>query len=292
MIHRLLLYLCPLLLLVLILLSHSFRKPIQLTASNEFLPVMLRGFFSRKETSSLLSVSNAKSSSVNSVSALVSDMIGRHEGRMSGVPSFYNWIVGPRIGMGNSPGSFRWMTAWGQIYREANASLPSNTRVEIRNIKAYVLRKSDNRWYLLQQSSSVEGSAFREDYANNQNILLSKRNESGDATSIRLLPGYNFHFWPATPRARIQPGNISGMYVTFQARLISDNSRLPDDRSTARILAGAGGDYWLNESGGWNGSTNADFAIGKMKFLTTKWQSFNAHTLDSVKLRINPPPLE
>src|SRR4051812_2778910 len=46
------------------------------------------------------------------------DMIGKHAGRMHGVPPTYNWAKHPRVGVGNHPDrhGFSAVSAWGQIY--------------------------------------------------------------------------------------------------------------------------------------------------------------------------------
>lgn len=223
---------------------------------------------------------------------ILNDMLGQHEAKLSGVPDEYSWAIGPRIGMGNNPGAWNAMTAWGQIYKVADSSLPPNTRVEIKDLRAYQLSKASQQWHLLQSPGEIEGSAFREDYLDNLNVSPDLRHESEKSISVRLAPGFNFHFWPASGRVPINPNDIGGMYVTFQARLVSHDPYLPDDRSQARILAGAGGDYWLSIANPWDGMTNADFAIGKMKLLTTDWQFFSAHTLSCEMLVLSPPPLE
>ena len=60
---------------------------------------------------------------------LARDMIGKHEGRMHGVPRSYNWAKGPRVGRGNRPGRFRAMSVWGSIYEDAKGSPARNVRV-------------------------------------------------------------------------------------------------------------------------------------------------------------------
>ena len=230
---------------------------------------------------------------INSVATILSDMQGSHEGRLSGVPDSYDWAKRPRLGMGNKPGSFRALTAWGQIYREAGAAVPANTRIEIRNMKAYILHKSDNKWHKVQESVGVEGGAYVEDFAGDKSIAPDARKEPSGSVSVKLTPGYNYHFWPAAGRATFDPNDLAGVYVTYQARLILNNSSATDDRAQARFLAGAGGDYWLNATAqGNNFKTNGDFAIGKMKLVTKKWRTFNAITLSADQIRSAPPPIE
>lgn len=251
---------------------------------------------------SLLSCGDSTSSTVppntviadipNSVEIIINDMKLPHEGRPHGVPASYDWALRPRVGMGNNPGTFRAMVAWGQLYEDTNGNPATNTRVQIRDIKAYMLSKSDNRWHLLQNSRLVQGAAFREDFVDNSNKPADIRHEDDGSISVTAGEGYNFHFWSPT-RTSIDPNDIAGMFTTVQARLVMNNPSRPDDRSQARYLIDMGGDYWLDVAAQWDYlKTNGDIGIGRFKYVTMGWQSFNMTTLSEDEIRRNPPPLE
>jgi hypothetical protein len=208
-----------------------------------------------------------------------------------GVPTSYSWASGPRIGWGNNPQGFQAMTAWGQLYEAATGNSATNTRVQIRNIRAYMLSKRDGQWYLLQSSTGVEGAAFREDYVANINQPANIRYEPDGSISVKVGQGYNFHFW-SPGRAPIDPNDVDGIFTTVQARLIIDNPQQADDRTQARYLLSMGGDYWLNLTANWDYlKTNGDIGIGKFKYVTTNWQAFNMTTLSAEQLGQNPPPI-
>ena len=214
-----------------------------------------------------------------------------HEGKPHGVPTSYGWALGPRISMGNNSGDFSAMLAWGQLYEDIAGNPATNTRVQIRNIEAYLLSKRDNRWYILQSSRLVHGAAFREDFANNTNKPADIRYENDGSISVTAGGGYNFHFW-ASNRTAIEPNDIGGIFTTVQARLVLNNPSLPDDRDKARYLLDVGGDYWLNLTVGWNyWKTNGGIGVGRFKYVRTGWQSFNMTTLSESEIRRNPPPL-
>lgn len=239
-------------------------------------------------------VADAKAGSpvaVNTLTTIISDMTLPHQAKPHGVPDDTGWAVKPRVGMGNDPKSFRAMTAWGQLYEAAEGNPSQNTRVQIRDLETYILSKRDGRWHLTQWGREVEGAAYREDFARDENKPADVRHEPDGSISVKAGRGYNFHFWPHG-RVPIDPGDIAGVLTTVQARLIPDTPRLPDDRDRARYVLGAGGDYWSNVSAGWdNFKTNADIGIGRFKFVTVQWQAFNMTTLDARRLRLNPPPL-
>ena len=96
---------------------------------------------------------------INSVATIISDMQPPQDAAPHGVPKHYSWANGPEIGMGNNPKDFKAMMTWGQLYEAEQGNPASNTRVQIRNIKAYLLSKQDNKWHLLQNSKGVEGAA-------------------------------------------------------------------------------------------------------------------------------------
>lgn len=251
---------------------------------------------------SLVSCVNSNSSTVppstittdipNSIEIIINDMKLPHEGRPHGVPTSYDWALRPRLGMGNNPGTFRAMVAWGQVFEDLNGNPAANTRVQIRDIKAYMLSKGDNQWHLLQNSHLVEGGAFREDFVDDISKPADIRYEEDGSISVTAGGGYNFHFW--TPaRTSIDPNDIAGIFTTVQARLVINNPSQADDRSQARYLLDMGGDYWLDLSAQWdNWETNGDIGIGRFKYVTTEWQSFNMITLSEEEIRQNPPPLE
>jgi hypothetical protein len=250
-------------------------------------------YFSLLGCFNLLSVAlHAQQAPLNSVETILYDMKGLHEGRPHGVPLSYNWSQAPRVGMGNNPGGFRAFTAWGQVYEDAKGSSATNTRVQLKNIKTYVLSKKDGTWRLVQESADVQGAAYREDFIDDINKPANVRAED-EGISVKLEPGYNFHYWPPTGRADIDPEDIAGVFTTMQARLITDDETKPDDRAEARYLLSMGADYWLNATAQWDQwKTNGDVAIAKFKYVTAAWQAFNMISVAEDVLRENPPPLE
>lgn len=216
-----------------------------------------------------------------------------HEGRPHGVPKYYDWVLKPRLCMGNNPKNFKAVIAWGQVYEDIEGNPAKNTRVQIRDMKAYMLSKKDGRWHLLQSSRRVEGAAYKEDFVDDINKPADIRKEADGSISVKAGEGYNFHFWPTTGRVTIDPDDIAGMFTTVQARLIVDDPNQPDDRSRARYLLDVGGDYWLDLTSDWDQwKTNGDIGIGRFKYVKKGWQSFNMISLSENKVRKNPPPIK
>ena len=233
-----------------------------------------------------------EAATVNSVETVIADMQATHEAAPAGVPDSYDWAKGPRMGAGNSPGRFGAITAWGQLYEAVGGNPASNTRVQFRRMKLYVLSKREGKWRLLQQVDKVEGAAYREDFVNDESKAADVRNEPDGTVSVKAGNGYNYHFWPPG-RAAIDSTDIGGVFSTVQARLIPDNPSQPDDRDKARYLLSMGADYWLDLAAQWdNFKTNGDVAIGRFKLVTKHWKAFNMTSLPADALRRNSPPLE
>lgn len=209
--------------------------------------------FVRKSVFLLLLVFNfgTKAQIVNSLETLISDMTLPHEDKVAGVPESYDWAHGPRLGRGNEPGNFKAFIAWGQVYEAASGNPANNTRVQLKNIKAYLLSKADGEWHLLQASTDVQGAAYREDFVNDESKTPKLRTEADGSISVTAGDGYNFHFWTSSGRSTIDPDDVAGVFTTVQARLIVDDPSLPDDRATAKYLLSMGGDYWLSLSAQW-----------------------------------------
>ncbi len=231
---------------------------------------------------------------VNSVDEIVNDMKPPHEGYPHGVPESLDWFQRPRVGMGNTPPT-DWLafTAWGQLYEDVDENPATNTRVQIRSIKAYILSKRTNQWTQLQSSVEVSGAAYAESFEDDRNIPADIRQETdGGGISVTSGNGFNFHFWPPN-RATIDPTDIAGVFTTVEARLILNDSTKPDDRATARYILSMGADYWKSLDAQWDyWKTNSDAVIGKFKYVRNEWRAFNAHTLSEEALRSNPPPTE
>jgi hypothetical protein len=237
-------------------------------------------------------VDSQSSTPINSIATIISDMQPPHEGIPHGVPKSYDWVAKPRVGSKN-PKKYNAAIAWGQLYEAEQGNPATNTRVQIKNIKAYYLSKSDGKWYLLQSSTTVQGAAYREDFKDDIKKPADIRDESDGSVSVKAGSGYNFHFWTVTGKSAINPDNVGAMFTTVQARLVVDNPAKGDDRSQARYLLNMGGDYWLNVTATWNDlTTNEDFGVGKFKYVTTNWQAFNAITLSPDEILRNPPPIE
>lgn len=208
------------------------------------------------------------------------------------LPDGYDWQLGPVIQSGNNAGGMRAATTWGVVFVDRGTTedpARSNTRVQVRASKTWLLSKSTGRWVLVADGTQP-GRAFREDFSGDVSWPMNVRGEL-EGVSGRLDFGtgrHAWHFW--SPRGVLDPNDIAGMYGSFQARLILDNPVGPDDRSfwSQRLLVGAGIDYWADLNAAWPNNLGA--SIGRFKLAGNDWRYYTTTTLTPEQLQLNPPP--
>ena len=226
-------------------------------------------------------------------SLLAHDMVGKHAGRMHGVPLNYNWAKRPRVGAGNHPArhGFHAVSAWGQIYEDAEGSPARNVRVSCRDISLWLLSRRTGKWRRANASKSINGANYVEDFEGNASKPADLRQEPNGATSATLGGGYNFHFYALRERTLIEPSDVGGVVALYSARVIMDDPEGPDERHLARYLASAGADYWLDKTVGVEPGTSADVGIGKARYLGPDWLTLTMATLPLRQLERNSPPV-
>jgi hypothetical protein len=222
---------------------------------------------------------------------IIGDMTLPHEGLPHGVPASYNWYSKPRPGEIEPKIGWTAAIAWGQVYEWAGGNAATNTRIQIKDLTLYYLSKKDNKWHLLQSSVRVSGANYVENFAGDVNKPADIRIESDGSISTTCGGGYNFHFWPVTGRSKFPVNEVAGCFVTVKARLIVGDNTKPDDRDKARYLMSVGGVWWESLTAPWdNFKTNADMGIGRFRFITNDWKSFNMFSVPVDTIRKNPPP--
>jgi hypothetical protein len=232
-------------------------------------------------------------SAQTTLNEIINDMILPHEGLPHGVPSNFNWQSKPRVGATAPGAGWTAAIAWGQVYEWAGGNTATNTRIQIKDLAMFYLSKKDNNWHLLQSAVSVSGANYVEDFAGDVNKPANIRVEAGGSISTTCGNGNNFHFWPNSGRITIPKDDVAGCFVTVKARLIVNDANLPDDRDKAKYLMSVGGDWWESLTAVWdNWKTNWDIGIGRFRFITSEWKSFNMYSVHADTIRNNPPPFD
>lgn len=222
----------------------------------------------------------------------VADMSDEHDFKPQGVGRA-NWGRHARVGYRKPPDGWSCAVMWGQIYPAEGGDPSVNARVQIRDLRLWYLSRRDDRWHELQASAGLEGAAYRQDFAGDENVPADMRKEMDGSVSVKMAPGRNFHFWPTGGRADLKPGDVAAMASSFRARLVLDDASKPDDLDSARLVGSCGGDFWRAPGVQWaaDWSNNGDWAIGRFKLITREWKVFTATNAEPELLRKNPPPL-
>jgi hypothetical protein len=231
----------------------------------------------------------------NPLSVAVDDMTLPHQGYPHGVPASYDWAQGPVERSQAIPGRFHAVVAWGQVYEDRCGNPAHNTRVQIKDIRIYLLDRWGGTWRLLQHARRVAGAAYRESFSPPIHRPADIRSEPDGGISVKAGGGFNFHFY-SPDRARIRPKHVAALLATVQARLIVDDPTRPDDRSHARYILSVGADLWRDTVIEYDrDENNPDMGMGRFRYVTPDWQSFNMlymrGGIDPSRFLSNPPPL-
>jgi hypothetical protein len=262
---------------------------------------------------------------LNTIDTIVSDMrlkndavLRYYENRTVG------WYVGPGIvqlgndpRMTNAPDWFkssypsmindtymRAMLPWLVIFDGVDHNA-TNTRVHLRNMRAFYKSRSTGEWRSLGMSPGASGFNTSKTNLVGGSIPEDKRKNADGSVEIKPPSDTRFawHGWWDAGKVTINPTDIQAVFVTVQARLTVDNPAQADDRSRSQYLLQTGADYYYDAAWQW---TVGQPGVGtsRSKLVKNDWQAFNMMTFTDVGLsepgggiteaqfRAAPPPLE
>ncbi|MFT4101542.1 MAG: hypothetical protein QM674_11005 [Burkholderiaceae bacterium] len=262
---------------------------------------------------------------INNADTIVNDMKLKNDMVLRGYEDKTSgWYVGPGyVMMGNDPRLTN-TPSWWQASNPGRASseylravLPwvvifdgvgsnaSNTRVQIRNFRAYYKSKSSDQWVSLGSSAGASGAVYGKSSLFGATTAENNRTNSDGSTEIKPPTDVNYawHGWWGKGRVTISPTDIAAMFVTLQARLVVDDPKQADDRASARYLVQIGADYYKDTATSWSFVVPSAMTA-RSKLVTNDWQAFSATTFSNVGIqepgggiteaafRAAPPPLE
>ena len=262
---------------------------------------------------------------LNTLDTVVSDMRLMNDAVLRGYENrTVGWYVGPGyVVLGNDPRMSNSPQWFRQAYPEyvngtyMRALLPwlvifdgvdnraTNTRVHIRNMRAWYLSRSTGQWRSLGLSPGVSGFNTGKATLVGGSIAEDKRSNPDGSVEVKppSNPSYAWHGWWNNGRTPIDPTDIRAMLVTLQARLTVDNPAAGDDRSRSQYMIQVGADYYYDQN--WNWTIGAPgVGTSRSKLVRNDWQAFNLFTFTDVgisepgggiseaEFRRNPPPLE
>jgi hypothetical protein len=222
------------------------------------------------------------SATLNSTARIEYSMDGPHEALLDGVPPSWSWGSTPQVDDPADAMGYTAVTAWGQVYAQAGAAEPAqgSVRIELKNMQLYAWSKTRHQWSQVQGSVRPDGAHYADDFANNASNAADWRTEGDGGISSSMVGGFNLHFWPSG-RGTVSPGDVDGIYVTFQARLIGPGA------GSAKYLANAGADWWLNTDASYPNNTGV--GEGRFMFLSPSWQAFDFWTGGAYGPAASPP---
>jgi hypothetical protein len=187
-----------------------------------------------------------------------------------------------------APSGWSALTAWGQVYQEAGASVSPNAAsdtVQIANFKTYV-HLTNGTWVEVQNQAQdgISGGHYIADFsAGDAHLPLSEQTLSDGSVSFDAPPsGYNDHFWPSL-RGTFTPGTVDGVFV---------EADMKTNDPSANLVAQLGADWWRNATAQYAGLNANNTAVGLNDWtkLTTQWQTLYYTSLSPQQLRADPPP--
>jgi hypothetical protein len=262
---------------------------------------------------------------INTIDTIVDDMRLPNDRALAGIPSSYSWSRAAQVIMGAEPrgtGTPSWWNPYDQRFKSGaywKAILPwfvifdgtgnsaRNTRVQVRDMKLWMKRKSDGQWVMLDHAKSVSGELYPKSL---QGANVTKPDSRDDADGTSILPpggGMVYHGW-SNGFSTMDGADLGALFITLQARLVQDDPARGDDRAQSEYLLHVGGDYYPDTSTRVTDLAPAYYfpgiGVSRAKLVTNEWRAFSFATLDVAAgnpgggamsedaFRRAPPPLD
>jgi hypothetical protein len=201
------------------------------------------------------------------------------------------WTGAALVEVGNdAPSWANSLTGWGEVYRDTTDANDTNTKVEVRNMRVSLLSRSSGQWRQLNSTAGVGYGGYAENYSSSA-PLEEVTTMSDGGIAAKIPHGSVFHFWPdGSNVVNVDTGDIGGIFVAVQAKLLVGNASQPDDTAIARYTVDVGADYYGN--GQCCAGAGGEIGQGRTKLVTTEWRWFNFITVPVSQIASNPPPVE
>jgi hypothetical protein len=262
---------------------------------------------------------------------VISDMARMNDAPLRGFEKFDSgWYVGPgHTLLGNDPrlrhGGKWFVDAFGDRFdldKPMTAIMPwvvvadgrrhaaRNVRVQLANVRLFLLQDSTRKWVSLGSSRGVEGDFFYKPElarSSGRRSLAVKSDGSADI-GIPDAEDQIFHGWWTKGRTQIPfaPTDIRAVFISMQGRLVRPAGADADDTRKCELLMQIGADYYRTRDSTWDGVPQPGVAASRMKLVTDEWQSVSAMTfndvgrtypagkrgIDKAEFLENPPPLD
>ncbi len=200
----------------------------------------------------------------------------------------------PNWWTGNRPewtyDTLTWFTAF-----EAQGNAATNTRVQVANLRLYVLSEKTRTWSLVDTKSAPAIDLWQYPFVYNSGSPGVRTESSG---GVSMKPKYPyFHHGYGNPKS-IVPQDVRATFVAMEFRLAVDDPSKPDDRASARYVLDTGADYYPgNGQGGWGLGYAPAMGNSRMLQVTNNWRTATLLVPNTrngatfAEMKNNPPPL-
>jgi hypothetical protein len=217
---------------------------------------------------------------------------GAHEALPVGADPKWDFYHGARFG--DEPPWDGYLNIWGQLFTTSSTQ-ELGVRLQVRNPQLWYLAADDVWRKVVEDQSPDTKLTGRFDKPNTFSYVSVSSSEMGlraegvgEGWSLRLAPFDrpdvgNFHWWynedyGVKPKV---PAGTKGLFVAAEMRLIHDGDLSIDLDREVNVVAGMGSDHWPFASGsaGYGQTIElSTFMQPRMKFVTSEWNTFTAHS--------------
>jgi hypothetical protein len=188
--------------------------------------------------------------------------------------------------------SLTWYTAF-----EAEGNSASNTRVQVRNLRMYILSNASRTWEQVDATTAPAGDLWKYPFTYVASFASSgTRTETTGGYSVKPVYPY-FHHGYGTGYTIANPEDIRAVYVAMDFRLVVDDPNKADDRGMAKYVVDVGADYYPGQGLSWGVGYAPGIGNGRYLLVTNDWRTGTllvpnpllGATMD--EMRLNSPPM-
>lgn len=185
-----------------------------------------------------------------------------------------------------------WYTAF-----EAQGNAATNTRVEVRNLRIYILSNKTRKWTLVDTAVQPYTDLWKYpfNYAGDYTAAGMRKEADGGYSMKPKYPNFEHGYGKTATLA--DPSDVRAVFMAIDFKLAVDNTAKADDRAKARYVVDVGADYYPGKGMTWGVNYAPGLGNGRYLLATTDWRTASLlvpnKTMKATneEIRLNPPPL-
>jgi hypothetical protein len=241
-----------------------------------------------------------------SIEQVISDMYLPSEALV--IDPQFDWQYRPKVTMhaprgdaipdwwsGNRPLWTKAVVPWFTAF-EAQGNRSKNSRVQVRNLRLFLLSVSKREWVEVEQKFRPEVKLWTYPFREVGNACGEQVRLEKDGT-VSIVPNYPrfLHGWGRGHE--INAGDVGATFTAMEFRLIVNDRNMKDDRDFARYVVDVGADYYPDMALRWSLDYAPGMGNGRMLLARKHWRTATllianaSYGVTFDDLRRNPPPL-